>query len=145
MLTKSNTELETRVATLEQAARPRRDRLAAPRPANADMDERDGWWADYLRAEMMCGRGTVKLTKAAFATAHGIPLSEFYRTFSRHDRRGIPKGSSPYLRVRAELLGATAKLRDSHGTGRTSHIIPMKAAVTSLHDRDGGATAADRG
>ena len=124
--------LAARIATLEaaQAARPaQRKRERALRPDDADMDERDGWWAEYLQMEMIHGHGRTKLTKAAFATRHGIPLSEFYRCFSRRDRRGIPKGSTPYLRIRAELIEASAKLKDSHGKFARSHIFSVKTAV----------------
>jgi hypothetical protein len=128
-----------RIAALEVAvgARPVRPRrTAAPRPEDSDMDERDGWWAEYLLVEMAHGRGTVRLTKAAFAIRHGIPVSEFYRFFFPRDKRGIPKDSGPYLRIRSELIAA----RDSHGTARASHIFPVNAAVRSPHGEHRRAT-----
>jgi hypothetical protein len=113
--------LKARVAALEAlAARPRR-KPAAPPPADDDMDERDGWWGAYLDAAMLYGGGRAPLKKGAFAIKHNIPVSEFYRVFSRKDRRGIPRGSGPYQRSRDELIEATAKLKTSHGTARASH------------------------
>ena len=134
-------QLERRIAALEAAARPvtepvqERDKVRPPKPDDADMNERDTWWSNYLDAEMLYGGGKAKLKKGAFAIRHNLPVSEFYRFFSRKDQRGIPKDSGPYQRSRDELIEAAAKLKSSHGTARPSQIFPAQGAVTSPHDR----------
>jgi hypothetical protein len=107
----------------------KRRRKAVPPPTDADILSRHALWAAYIEAEMLYGHGRCRLTKAAFAVRHGFPLSEFYRWFSSTDVRGIPTRSGPDQRFRSELAGATAKLRESHGTRPSSQLFCVKAAI----------------
>jgi hypothetical protein len=122
-----------RIEALEAlvAARPaHRKRAAAPRPDHGVIAENYALWAAYLQAEMEFGHGRArKLTKAYFAIKHNIPVCEFYRLFSSEDRRGIPAGSGPFLRMRNAMIDATAELKNSHGKLVRPHIFPVKAAV----------------
>jgi hypothetical protein len=148
-LTRRNDALEARLVALEaaQCARPARSkREAAPRPDSAVVDENRALWAAYLEAEMKYGHGRVrKLTKGFFAMRHSITPSEFYRLFSYSDKRGIPPGSGPFVRMRGALTAATAELENSHGRLRSSQTFPAKSTVSSAHVRDGRAAPADRG
>ena len=62
--------LKARVAALEAAARPvtepvqEGDKVRPPKPDDADMNERDTWWSNYLDAEMLYGGGKAKLKRA---------------------------------------------------------------------------------
>jgi hypothetical protein len=118
-------EVKARLAALEN--RPRSKRVAAPRPDNAVVRESRALWDAYVDAEVE--RGIKRVTKCGFAARHKIPQSEFYRLFSYRDKKGIPPGSGPFRRMRAEVIDATDKLKDSHGKLDASQVFSMKTAV----------------
>jgi hypothetical protein len=127
--------LESRLRAMEaaQAAffpRPaRKKRVAAARPSNAVVVEREQLWARYLELEMEFGHRRVKLTKLAFAIRHHQNPDEFVRWFSATDKRGIPEGSDPDRHFRQALNDAIAELEArAHGGDRKSE----QACNTSL-------------
>jgi hypothetical protein len=115
-------EIETRIAALE--SRKPKSRRKRPRPDSGEIAERHQLWSEYVEAEMKYGHGRAGLTriKSWFAAQHNLQPWEFYRFFSANDKRGIPRDSGPYQRIRAEILSATAALKNSHGNGAVSHL-----------------------
>jgi hypothetical protein len=120
--------MKLRIADLE--ARPaRRKREPAPRPADADMDERDKWYADYLEAELMYGGGRVilKRAKAFLAREQRVDIRAVHKFLSRIDKQPIKRDSGQYIRVRDAILAETAKLKN-HDLGKVHHVFRVRAA-----------------